>query len=64
MKFEGIYFISLNDYPDLINPKVKIKDVKQKIKGVAGVGGKNQKIRLAYEFDSFSYDDSFFWAHA
>lgn len=61
---ENINFINLQYHPELINPKLKIKDFKKIINDITGVKEENQKIQLSYQFNSFSDDEDLFWNNA
>jgi ubiquitin len=56
-------FIRILDHPELLNPKLKIKDVKEIIKDITGIKEENQRFHLSFEFysDIDSSDESLFW---
>ena len=56
-------FIILYYHPELLNPKLKIKDVKEIIKDITGIKEENQRFHLSFEFysDIDSSDESLFW---
>ena len=58
---ENIDFIILNKYPELINPKLKIKDVKQIINKITGIEEENQRFILNFDFQSYSENESLLW---
>ena len=57
--------ISFFYYKDFVNPTLKIKDVQEKIKYMAGIKEKDQRIKLICSLDlSHNYpDNELFWNH-
>ena len=58
---KNIDCIILNNYPELINPKLKIKDVKQIINKITGIEEENQRFILNFDFQSYSNNESLLW---
>ena len=56
-------FIILYYHPELLNPKLKIKDVKEIIKDITGIKEENQRFHLSFEFYSYSdySNERLFW---
>lgn len=51
--------ISFRYYKDFVNPTLKIKDVQEKIKYMAGIKEKDQRIKLICSLDlSHNYPDN------
>ena len=58
-------FIRILDHPELLNPKLKIKDVNEIIKDITGIKEENQRFNLSFELYSYSYsNESLFWDQA
>ena len=53
-------------HPELLNPKLTIKDVKEIIKFITGIKEENQRFNLSFNFYSYSNssDESLFWKEA
>ena len=49
-KKPNIEYINLNDNPNLLNPKLKIKDIKARIKAITNIEEKNQKFQIKFDF--------------
>ena len=47
-------------HPELLNPKLKIKDVKEIIKFITGIKEENQRFNLSFNF--YSQNRVRFWA--
>ena len=62
--FEQPETITFKDYPELINPNLTLKDIKQLIKGKTGIKEENQRFVIRVNHDNFLYgliDDYNFW---
>ena len=55
---EGYSFINLKE---IINPELKIKDLKIKIKELTGIKEENQRFNILFDFWIQSHDDDNFW---
>ena len=58
--YYSLQYIDLNYHKELVNPFVKIKDVKKIIKEETGIDEKNQQIDFSFRLDNSS-DESLFW---
>ena len=57
--------IEFSDCPELINPNIKIKDVKRLIKNKTGIKEENQRFHVYFDYINFFYikamDNQSFW---
>ena len=53
--------ISFFYYKEFINPKLKVKDVKQMIKDITGINLKDLRINLTYNFGKITSENDLFW---
>ena len=53
--------ISFSHCPELLNPNLKVKDVKKIIKDKTGIKEENQKFRVTYNDHGNPFDDWSFW---
>ena len=60
-KIDRIY---LGSHKELMNPNLKVKDVKKVIKNITGIKETNQRIKLSFDFYEHSSEESLFWNHA
>ena len=60
-KIDRIY---LGSHKELMNPNLKVKDVKKVIKNITGIKETNQRIKLSFDFYEYSSEESLFWNHA
>jgi len=58
--YYSLQYIDLNYHKELVNPFVKIKDVKKIIKEETGIDEKNQQIDISFRLDNSS-DENLFW---
>ena len=58
--YYSIHYISFNHHKELLNPNLKIKDVKKIIKEETGIDEKNQQIDISFRLDNSS-DENLFW---
>ena len=56
--------IYLGSHKELMNPNLKVKDVKKVIKNITGIKETNQRIKLSFDFYEYSSEESLFWNHA
>jgi ubiquitin C len=56
-------YISFDNHKELLNPFVKVKDIKKIIKEITGSDEENQQIDILLQLQH-SYDESFFWDFA
>ena len=56
--------IYLGSHKELMNPNLKVKDVKKVIKNITGIKETNQRIKLSFDFSKHSSEESLFWNHA
>ena len=56
--------IYLESHKELMNPNLKVKDVKKIIKNITGIKETNQRIKLSFDFSKHSSEESLFWNHA
>ena len=56
--------IYLESHKELMNPNLKVKDVKKVIKNITGIKETNQRIKLSFDFSKHSSEESLFWNHA
>ena len=56
--------IYLGSHKELMNPNLKVKDVKKVIKNITGIKETNQRIKLSFDFYEHSSEESLFWNHA
>ena len=56
--------ISFFYYKEFINPKLKVKDVKQMIKDITGINLKDLRINLTYDFGKITSENDLFWDFA
>ena len=56
--------VFLENHPELINPYLKVEDIKKLIKNITGIDENRQKLQLQFDCDSITYNDDFFWNKA
>ena len=55
-------YIHFSNYPELINPNLKVKDVKRIIKDKTGIKEENQRFKVTFDnFNGQKYDEQPFW---
>ena len=62
-KKQNIEYINLNDNPNLLNPKLKIKDIKARIKAITNIEEKNQKFQIKFDFALNNCNEELFWKY-
>ena len=62
-KKPNIEYINLNDNPVLLNPKLKIKDIKARIKAITNIEEKNQKFQIKFDFALNNCNEELFWKY-
>ena len=53
-----------SDYPELINPNLKVKDIKRIIKDKTGIKGENQRFKISFDnFYGHEVNEAQFWQY-